>query len=140
MTAFLVDTNVLSELQRRDPDRGVRLWVDSASDADVFVSVLTLGEIRRGVEQLERRDKTQAVRLGDWLNRLAGSYSDRTLGVTLDIADRWGRITAIRPLPVIDSLLAATALVHDLTLVTRNQADFEGIDGLSLLNPWLDHT
>lgn len=121
---FLVDTNVLSELrkgQRAHP--GVRAWFESAPDDGLFTSVLVLGEIRRGIESIRRRDAPSALALEQWLRRLTSSFSSRILPVDAAIADRWGELNVPDPVPTVDGLLAATALVHDLTLVTRNTQD-----------------
>jgi toxin FitB len=138
---FLVDTNVLSEFSRRGaPDQRVKSWLGAAAPGTLYVSVLTLAEIRRGIELLppsKRRDQ-----LEHWLeNDLLEPFDDaNVLPVTKGIGDRWAALSAraqqkgIQP-PVIDGLLAATALEHDLTLVTRNVKDFEQL-GVGLFNPW----
>jgi predicted nucleic acid-binding protein len=97
--------------------------------------VLVLGEIRQGIELLARRDPRAAAALEKWLADLRMSYADRVLEVTLEITDEWGRLNAIRPLPTEDSLMAATAKVHGLILVTRNQTDLANI-GVRVLNPF----
>lgn len=133
---FLIDTNVLAELrkgQRGDP--GVRHWYDTVDESSLYVSVIVLGEIRRGAELLRRRDAVAAERLESWLLGLRESLGNRSLPVTDEIADRWGRLGIPDPIPVSDGLLAATALVHDLTLVTRNTRDMDRT-GASLLNPF----
>lgn len=134
---FLIDTNVLAELrkgQRGDP--GVRAWFDGVDESSIHVSVIVLGEIRRGTELLRRRDPAAAARLESWLLGLRESLGSRLLPVTGEIADRWGRLGIPDPIPVADGFLAATALVHDLTLVPRNIRDVERT-GASLLNPFL---
>lgn len=135
--SYLVDTNVLSELRRKQPDARVVAWMEQRPAQALYLSVLTLGEIRKGIERLQG-DARQAALL-DWLEvALPRFFWGRVLAVDARTADRWGRLqgSAGRPLPAIDSLLAATALQHDLTLVTRNTADFEGM-GVRLVNPWL---
>ena len=134
---WLVDTNVLSELRKRErADAGVRAWFASAADDDVFTSVLVLGELRRGIESLRRRDPSGAMALEQWLARLAAGFADRVLPVDAEIADRWGSLNVPDPVPTVDGLLAATALVHDMVLVTRNTRDVERT-GVRLLNPSL---
>lgn len=134
--SYLLDTNVLSELRRRVPDPAVVAWVEGRPASTFFLSVLTLGEIRRGIESLG--DERRRLRLLDWLEaQVPAFFSGRILAVDLPVADRWGRLLAQagRPLPAIDSLLAATALQHGLRLVTRNVRDF-AFPGLELINPW----
>ena len=133
--SFLLDTNVVSEARRPAGHPGVRAWLGSVPAADLFVSVLVVGELHRGVEQLRRRDAPQAAALEAWLLRLVADYRDRVLPVTAAVADEWGRLNAPDPLPVVDGLLAATARVHGLVLVTRNTADFART-GVRLLNPF----
>lgn len=133
---FLVDTNVLSEVRKRDrADHGVRRWFAATSEDSLFLSVLVLGEIRAGIEKKRRRDPDSARHLEAWLNGLELTFSDRLLPVDAAVADAWGRLNALRPLPVTDGLLAATALVHNLTLVTRNTDDYARTR-VSLLNPF----
>ena len=134
---FLLDTNVLSEPGRRQPHATVVDWLRQQDPEQLFVSVLTLGEIAFGTEARARRDPLAGRRFIEWLGMLRTNYGERVLPVTGEIAESWGRLRARRPLPVIDGLLAATALVHRLTLVTRNVRDFEGL-GVRLLDPWLD--
>ena len=134
--SYLIDTHVLSELRRKQPDAQVVAWVQARPRDALFLSVLTLGEIRKGIERVEDSLRKQA--LIDWLEvELPSYFLGRVLALDAHVADRWGRLMAdaARPLPAIDSLLAATALQHDLTLVTRNIKDFTGL-GVRLLNPW----
>lgn len=134
--SYLVDTNVLSELRKgRRCDRNVTTWYTSAATSDKFVSVLTLGEIRRGIERLRGRDLPAARALDAWLTRLSAQYETRILPVTRDIANQWGLWMVPDPLPVVDGLLAATAAVHGLTLVTRNCKDVSRT-GVDCLNPF----
>jgi len=133
--SFLLETNVLSEPRRHRPDRRVLTWLREQDPVQVFLSVLTLGEIASGAERRARRDPAAARSLSAWLSTARMDYADRLLPVTADIAETWGRLSGRRPVPVIDGLLAATALVHRLTLVTRNVRDFEGL-GVPLLDPW----
>lgn len=134
--AFLLDTNVLSELRkggRADP--GVARWFAGLDDAQIFLSVLTLGEARRGVESIRRRDRRQARQLESWLSEVATLFADRILPVDARVAERWGRMNVPDPLPVIDGLLAATAHVHDLTLATRDTGPAER-SGADVVNPF----
>jgi hypothetical protein len=124
--SWLLDTNVLSELRKGErADEGVRSWFAQAADAEVFTSVMVLGEIRRGIESIRKRDSTAALALEQWLLRLTETFADRVLPVDAEVADRWGVLNVPDPVPTVDGLLAATALVHDLTLVTRNVRDVE---------------
>jgi toxin FitB len=133
---YLIDTNVLSEIRKgRRANAGVREWFAEANDDDLFVSVLTIGEIRRGIEGIRHRDPVSATYLDKWFATVQARSTGRVLLVTPDIADRWGRLNVPHPLPVIDSLLAATALEYGLTLVTRNIKDVKRT-GVSLLNPF----
>jgi predicted nucleic acid-binding protein len=137
--SYLLDTSVISELRRRDPDTRVLSWYGTVRPADLYVSVLTIGEIRRGVERLRRRDPLRAARTERWLTGLCVSYRDRIVGVDASIAEEWGRINVPDPLPAVDGLLAASAIVRDWTLVTRNVRDV-GRCGVRLLNPFEPRT
>jgi len=133
--SWLVDTNVLSELRKGDrAHAGIRAWFAGAREAELFTSVLVLGEIRRGIESIRRRDAPSALALEQWLARLASDFADRVLPVDARVADRWGGLNVPDPIPTVDGLLAATALVHDLVLVTRNVRDVERT-GVRLLDP-----
>ena len=134
--SYLIDTNVLSELRRKSPDPGVVTWFSQRPPATLHLSVLTLGEIRKGIEGVG--DEVRKQSLIDWLETdLPTFFTGRILDVDGAVADRWGRLVAAagRPLPTIDSLLAATALAHDLVLVTRNTKDFAGLP-VEVFNPW----
>lgn len=134
--SFLIDTNVISELRKRDRcDQNVAKWYAQLPDDDVFLSVLTIGEIRRGIENIRRRDAPSAAALDAWLSALIAHHASRLLPVIEPIADEWGRMSSPDPLPVIDGLLAATAKFHGLTFVTRNVDDVS-TTGVSLLNPF----
>jgi predicted nucleic acid-binding protein len=136
MNGFLLDTNVASEARKgRRADPGVSAWLASAEDTDLFLSVLVLGEIRDGIERARPHDPVKARALELWLAGLERNFSGRTFAVTASVADQWGRLNAIRPIPTVDGLLAATALVHSLTLVTRNVADVAHT-GVQVLNPF----
>jgi toxin FitB len=133
---YLIDTNVLSELRKKEPEPRVVSWIPARPRHALCLSVLTLGEIRKGVERVE--DPARRQTLIEWLEfELPGFFAGRLLAVDAPVADRWGRLVAAagRPLPAIDGLLAATALTHDLTLVTRNIKDFADL-GVNLINPW----
>ncbi|MFM8378053.1 MAG: type II toxin-antitoxin system VapC family toxin [Planctomycetia bacterium] len=133
---WLLDTNVLSELRKgQRADAGVRRWFDEAVDRDLFTSVLVVGELRRGVESIRRRDRAAADSLAQWLESLVDRFGERLLPVDAAVASRWGELNVPNPVPTVDGLLAATALVHDLTLVTRNVGDV-GRTGARLLNPF----
>ena len=133
--AWLVDTNVLSELRKGERAApGIQAWFDAALDDELYTSVLVIGELRRGVESLRRRDKPAALAIDAWLDRLRDSFAERVLPVDTAVADQWGRINVPDPVPTVDGLLAATALVHDLTLVTRNTRDVART-GVRLLDP-----
>ena len=132
---FLLDTNVLSEARRSGGNVGVKEWIETVSSEELYLSVLVVGEIERGVERLRRRDTVQARVYEEWLDRLRRNYAERIIPVTTAIAEEWGRINVPDPVPVVDGLLAATAKVEGMTLVTRNTADVERT-GVRLLNPF----
>jgi toxin FitB len=134
--SYLIDTNVVSELRkggRADPN--VASWFAGLADEEVFLSALTLGEIRRGIEGIRRRDQKAAAALESWLGRVADQHQDRVLSVDRAIAEEWGRMNIPDPLPVVDGLLAATAKVLGLTLATRNIGDVERT-GVDCVNPF----
>jgi predicted nucleic acid-binding protein len=134
--SYLIDTNIISEVRKGERcDRRVSAWYASIDDEDLFLSTLVLGEIRKGVELARRRDAGKAVALERWLREVETAFDGRVLGIDNAVSDQWGRMSAIRPVPVIDGLLAATALVHGLTLVTRNDRDIAGL-GATVLNPF----
>jgi len=133
--SFLLDTNIISELRRKRPDARVVSWLRRAEPATLSISVLSLGEIAKGAAQCAMRDRAQAELLYRWLAAVRTNYADRTIAVDADITEAWGRLAAKRSMPVIDGLLAATALLRGLTLVTRNIHDFADT-GISVFNPW----
>jgi predicted nucleic acid-binding protein len=135
VVSFLLDINVLSEVRRCTPNTGVAAWFDSVDSRQLYLSVLTIGEIRQGICRLQRRDQAQAAVFDRWLGGLLHAYSDRVVPLTAEVAQEWGRLSVPDPVPVIDGLLAATAKVHDWTLVTRNTSDVAGT-GVRLLNPF----
>lgn len=129
--SYLVDTNVISELRKGSrADQGVKSWFAELGDGEIFLSALTIGELRRGVEAIRRRDLDAAGALDSWLSRIVETYGDRILGVDRAVAEEWGRMSVPDPFPVVDGLLAATARVSGLTLATRNVGDIEraGVD------------
>jgi predicted nucleic acid-binding protein len=138
VSGFLIDTNVISELVRPRPDARVKTWVASVDEDLLFLSVLTIGEIRKGIALLQ--DASRRVALEAWLDgHLAVRFDGRILPIDLRVAERWGRMAAqVAPkhqLPVIDGLLAATAVEHNLTFVTRNTKDVIAT-GVPVFNPW----
>ena len=141
MSGFLLDTNVISELVKAKPEPKVTNWIDSVDENLLYLSVLTLGEIRKGIALL--RDVPRRVALEAWLNSdLAPRFAERILSIDRAVADRWGQLAADAaeartPLPVIDGLLAATALHQNMTLVTRNTKDIV-VTGVPAFNPWVD--
>jgi predicted nucleic acid-binding protein len=132
---FLLDTNVVSEARRRGGNTGVRRWLAQRRTAELYLSVLVVGEIRQGAERLRRRDPTQAEVFDRWLEELRAGYGDRILPITAEVAAEWGRRNVPDPIPVVDGLMAATAAVHGLTLVTRNTADMSRT-GATVLDPF----
>ena len=133
--SFLLDTNVVSELRRRSPNERVVAWFEQVRADDLYLSALTIGEIRQGIEQLRLKDPTAACRLDEWQAGLVSAYRDRIVAVDAAIAELWGRLNVPDRVPTIDGLLAATVLVHDWTLVTRNVDDVVRT-GARTLNPF----
>ncbi len=138
-TLYLVDTNVISEARKRSgANKGVRRFFKQAVDEEtpVFLSVVTVGELRRGVEWIRHRgDVRQANRLEKWLTAVLADYRDNILDINPDIAQLWGRLRVPHPEHALDKLIAATALIYDLTIVTRNHKDFVKT-GVKVLNPF----
>jgi predicted nucleic acid-binding protein len=133
---YLIDTNIISEIRKGNRcDPNVARWYDKVVGESLYLSVLVVGEIRKGIERIRADDAAQSKALERWLIGITDEFRERVLPVTFDIADEWGRMNAIRPFPVIDGLLAATAKVHAMTLVTRNTLDVAGLD-VGLLNPF----
>jgi predicted nucleic acid-binding protein len=130
---YLVDTNIVSEARRGTPE--AIAWLRSVDPLSVHLSVITLGEVMRGIMLKENSDPKAAGHLGEWLRKLRYDHNDRILPITDQIAVEWGRIAAQRPCGDADGLIAATAIVHDLIVVTRNIADFDDT-GASVMNPW----
>lgn len=134
--SYLLDTNVISEIVRARPNENVIRWFKTVADDALYMSVLTLGEIRKGIEKIKDNERKEKLRL--WLEHdLLVWFGDRILPINQQVADKWGRLQhyAGRPIPAIDSLIAATALYYDLRLVTRNGKDFQHPD-LHIINPW----
>lgn len=133
---YLIDTNIVSEIRKGDrSDAQVSAWYASLSDGDVFLSTLVLGEIRKGIELARPHDPGKAVALERWLRKVESDFADRILGIDNAVSDLWGRMSAIRPVPVIDGLLAATAAVNAMTLATRNDRQIAGL-GARVFNPF----
>lgn len=139
MSGFLLDTNVISELTRPRPEPRVTQWLDSVDESLLFLSVLTLGEIRTGLRMLQVGQRRAHLEM--WINvELASRFAGRLLTIDAAVADHWGELAGDAhrhgtPLPVIDGLLAATAFHYHLTLVTRNLQDFAGRP-IHVFNPW----
>jgi predicted nucleic acid-binding protein len=133
---YLLDTNILAELRKRArANPRVGAWFASLEPDAILLSVLTVGEIRRGIESVRRRDRKAANALERWLRRLVMEHGDRILPIDLPVAEEWGRLNVPNPLPVVDGLFAATAKVHGLTLATRNVKDIAR-SGALLMNPF----
>ena len=133
---WLVDTNIISEVRKGARCHlAVAAWWSSVEDRDLFLSTLTIGEIRKGVETIRARDPDKARALETWLQAIMQAFGPRILGIDAAVAESWGRISAIRSVPVVDALLAATASAHGLVLVTRNATDVAGL-GVCVLNPF----
>lgn len=133
---FLLDTNILSELRkgaRCAPN--VLHWAAMESTQAHYISVLSLGEVRKGIELLRKKSPEKCIPLENWLEKLHSDYANCTIAITTEISERWGELSSRRSLPVIDSLIAATALEFGLTLATRNTKDFDGL-GISIVNPF----
>ena len=134
--SYLIDTTVISELRKgARADRRVADWFAGLAEDDLYLSVLTIGEIRTGIERIRRRDRRAAASLERWLREVLEAHRDRILPVDEAVAEEWGRLNVPDPLPVVDGLLAATATVHGLVLATRNVKDLRRT-GVPLLNPF----
>jgi toxin FitB len=134
--SYLIDTNIISEVRKGDRcDPHVSAWYASIADDDLFLSTLVLGEIRKGIELARPRDPDKAAALERWLRQVEAAFDGRVLGIDNAVSDQWGRMSAVRPIPVIDGLLAATAVTNGLTLVTRNDRNIAGL-GAMVLNPF----
>ncbi|MFQ5954009.1 MAG: type II toxin-antitoxin system VapC family toxin [Kiloniellales bacterium] len=134
--SFLIDTNVVSETRKRVPDAQVLAWLQQVDQKDLFISVLTIGELTKGVAKRGHTDPRAAAALEHWVRGIERLFSDHVIPIDSEIAAAWGRLDADTPLPVVDALLAATAKVHGLVLVTRNVKDFEQTQ-VRTINPWV---
>ena len=130
---YLVDTNVLSEARRGT--REARIWLRSVEPATIYLSVITLGEVMKGIALKQRTDRRAAAVLSVWLEQLRLDHSDRILPISDRVALEWGRLAAERPRGMADGLIAATAMVHSKIIVTRNVADFSDTR-IPVINPW----
>ena len=135
--AYLLDTNVLSELRKASRcDAKVQAWAKNISSPQLWISVLSLGEIRKGIESLRSKDPPQCAIIERWLGMVEQQFVNHILPISESVADEWGRMQARQPLAIVDSLIAATAQVHKLTVVTRNTKDFKAA-GVPVVNPFL---
>ena len=134
--AYLLDTNVLSETRKKKADAGVMAFLEAADSASLYISVLTIGELRKGVAAMRRKDAAAAKSLAAWVEGLEFGFADRMIGIDATTARMWGDWSGDRPRPVVDTLLAATAVLHGLTFVTRNTRDVRGIQ-VRVHNPWV---
>jgi len=134
-TGYLLDTNVVSETRRTRADPGVLAFLAAANEAELFVSVLTLGELRKGVAAKRRADPDSANQLAAWVDGIETIFADRVIPIDAAAARFWGEQSAGRSLPVIDTLIASTAIVRGLTLVTRNARDVRET-GVPVVDPW----
>jgi len=130
---YLIDTNIIAEVRRGSPQ--ATAWLRSVNPDSVHLSTLTLGEIMRGIALKQRADPKAAAHLAEWLRKIRHDHAERILPVTDQISVEWGRIAAVRPCGDVDGQIAATAIVHDLILITRNERDFDDT-GASVINPW----
>jgi len=134
---FLLDTNVISEIGKTNIDSRVLAYINEIPPEDIFLSVISIGEIVKGIEKLPPGKKKDELSV--WLDtQIPAMFKDRIISLDFDCMTEWGKLRARagRTLPIVDSLLAASALTHRLTILTRNTRDFEDIPGLSLINPW----
>ncbi len=134
---YLLDTCIVSELRKPGVNSGVSAWISSINAKEAFLSVLTIGEIRSGIELHRLKNPSGASNLERWLLGLETHYADRILPITAKIADRWGRLSPSQPLPAVDGMIAATGLEYQLVVVTRNVTDFQR-SGVNTLNPFSD--
>ena len=133
---YLLDTNIISEIRKGgDCNPHVATWYDSIDEDSIYLSVMVLGEIRKGIERARRTKPAQARALENWLSTLSRGFSDRILPIDLAVADEWGRVSAERPVSTVDALLAATAKVHHMMLATRNVSDVADLRA-EVLNPF----
>ena len=136
---YLIDTNVISEMSKPNPCKAVYSWFSNIPETDLFLSVVSIGEIVFGINKLS--DETRKVKLSEWLNEVIyEGFHGRILEIDIDVMRVWGEMSASLPrsLPVQDTFIAATAILDNLTIATRNVRDFEDISGLSIFDPWAD--
>ena len=133
---YLIDTNIIAEVNKGNKcDPSVAKWYEKIEDASLYLSVLVIGEIRKGIDRVRSNDNAQANAIENWLLAVDRAFGERILPIDRAVANEWGRLNANRPLPVIEGLLAATAKIHRMTLVTRNIADIADLD-VHILNPF----
>jgi len=137
VSGFLLDTNVISEFGATTPNPAVLAWLNLTPTQECRISVVTIGELQAGVTKLEARGRTRrAGQIREWIDALESQWANRILPIDIETAKAWGALRgAGRTMPMVDSLLAATAIVHDLSVVTRHTKDFEDT-GVRLINPW----
>ncbi len=134
---YLIDTNVLSETMKKIPDQKVLSWLDRININNLSLSVMTLGEIRKGAERIPETEAIKKQRFIQWLEiDIPKEFEGRIIDITSQVSDKWGYISSISNIPTTDGLIAASALVHNQKLVTRNVKDFKDIPGLEIINPW----
>lgn len=133
--AYLLDTNVVSETRRARPNQRVMAFIEHVADDTLFISALTIGELQKGVELKRRNDPVAARHITIWIEETQYFFAERILPVDIEIARLWGVLSADRGRPIVDTLIVATAMIHGLTLVTRNTADFQGLR-VRVVNPW----
>jgi predicted nucleic acid-binding protein len=132
---YLLDTMLLSELRKKERHPGVTAWLSDKPDGELFISVVSVGEIAKGIAQQDKRDKAFAGTLKQWLEKLLLLYNERILPVDIPIAKRWGEMCVQAQCVGADILLAATAIEHNLSIVTRNEKHFSAT-GVKIINPW----
>ena len=134
-TRYLLDTNVISETRRKQPDPGLIRFLEGSTSSSLYLSVLTVGELRKGASMKRRSDPRYARELSMWIDTLESEYADRLVMIDAAVTRVWGEISAERSRPVVDTLLAASAMVHQMTFVTRNTGDVQDLK-VKLMNPW----
>jgi hypothetical protein len=134
---YLLDTNVLSEPTRPRPDPKVMDWIDTTPLNTLFISVLSLGELTKGIAQILDRDKQRAETYAGWLVSIRRQYAGRVLPVDAPVVETWGMMASTGSFPILDALIVSTARAHGLVLATRNRRDFENL-GVQIFNPWTD--
>jgi predicted nucleic acid-binding protein len=134
---YLLDTNIISEARKQDCDPGVKRFLEDLTWEDLYISSITVGEICYGIEKLPASKKKHELSI--WLySKLPEWFNGRIIPMDADVMTEWGKIRAYtdRTMPIVDTMIASAAITHHMTLVTRNTKDFEGIEGLMLINPW----